>query len=149
MKILSLVFLIVSFSYAQSYTFLLNKYDKELELESKIIEKIASSSLSKDIVLFIPKITEAEKKIYSKIFTIGRTCEESNFVFVKKNSTDESLCKNKLYFTNNYKKLLSNNKFFGAFFWSKSRPNIVFIKSRLAKNNISLPNSYYQFVEDL
>jgi len=151
MKILSCVLIFLSFSYAQSYTFLLNKYDKELELESKIIGKIASSSLSKDIVLFIPKITEAERNIYSKIFTIGLTCEESNFIFVKKNFPEENLCKNanKLYFTNNYKKLLSNNRFFGAFFWSKSRPNIVFIKSRLVKNNISLPNSYKQFVEDL
>jgi len=151
MKTLLFLLTLLSFSYAQTYTFLLDKYDKEVELESKIIRKIAESSLSKRIVLFIPQITEKEKDIYSKIFQLGKNCKESNFVFIKKNITDKNLClnKNKLYFTNNYKKLLSNNKYFGAFFWSKSRPNIVFIKNRLTKHKITLPNSYKQFIEDL
>jgi len=151
MKTLLFILISLSFSYAQTYTFLLDKYDKEVELESKIIRKIAESSISKRIVLFIPQITDKEKDIYSKIFKLGKNCNESNFVFIKKNIEDKNLClnENKLYFTNNYKKLLSNNKYFGAFFWSKSRPNIVFIKNRLMKHKITLPNSYKQFIEDL
>jgi hypothetical protein len=150
MKYLILTLMLLSFSYSQTYTFLVKEYDKEIELESKIITKIAESSINKEIILFIPEITEIEKSIYSKIFKIGKNCKEANFIFVKKN-IDKNLCKNKnkLYFTNNYKRLLSNKKYFGAFFWSKSRPNIVFVKNRLAKQNISLPNSYKQFIEDL
>ena len=150
MKKLILACLIVSSSYAQNYTFLLNKYDKELELESKIIAKIMNSTVKNDPVLFIPEVKESEKYIYSKIVTLGKTCNTSNFIFIKRES-DSSTCKekHKFYFTNNYKKLLSDEKFFGAFFWSKSRPNIVFIKNRLEKNNITLPNSYLQFVEDI
>ena len=151
MKILILLFLILSVSYSQSYTFLVNKYDKELELESKIIAKIAESCVLKKVVLYIPKMTKMEEKIYSKTFTLGKSCKDSNFIFVKKNADEKEICKNenKLYFTNNYKKLLKNKKFFGAFFWSKSRPNIVFIKNRLIERKISLPNSYKQFIEDL
>lgn len=150
MKHLILTLILLSFSYSQTYTFLVNKYNKEIELESKIIKKIAESSVGKDIVLFIPEMTESEKNIYSKIVKIAKNCKEANFIFVKKN-IDKDLCKseNKLYFTNNYKKLLSNEKYVGAFFWSKSRPNIVFIKNRLTKRDISLPNSYQQFIEDL
>jgi len=150
MKHLILTLILLTFSYSQTYTFLVKKYDKEIELESKIIAKIAESSIKKEIVIFIPEMTDMEKNIYSKIFTIGKNCEESNFIFVKKN-IEKNICqnKNKLYFTNNYKKLLSNKEYFGAFFWSKSRPNIVFIKNRLAQHNISLPSSYEQFVEDL
>ena len=151
MKTILFILTFLTFSYSQTYTFLVNKYDKEVELESKIIRKIAESSVSKKIVLYIPQITNIEKDIYSKVFTLGRSCEESNFVFIKKNISDKNLClnKNKLYFTNNYKKLLSNSKYFGAFFWSKSRPNIVFIKDRLIKHKIILPNSFKQFIEDL
>ena len=150
MRYLLLIVLICSFSYSQPYTFLVKEYDKEIELESKILAKIAKSAIHEKVILYIPKITKFEESIYSKLFTISKTCQEANFVFVKKN-LDKNLCKNKdkLYFTNNYKKLLSNKKYFGAFFWSKSRPNIVFIKDRLIAHHIHLPNSYTQFVEDL
>jgi len=150
MKNLILVCLIISSSYSQNYTFLLNKYDKELELESKIISKIMNSAVSKQPVLYIPEIKESEQYIYSKILTLGKNCDESNFIFIKR-ETETCTCegKHKVYFTNNYKKLLSDEKFFGAFFWSKSRPNIVFIKNRLEENNIILPDSYLQFVEDM
>ena len=150
MKSFFLFVFFLTVSYSQPHTFLVKKYDKEIELESKIIGQIAHSSVQKDVVLYIPKMTEMERKIYSKIFTLGKNCEESNFIFVKKN-IDKSLCnsKEKLFFTNNYKKLLSNKKYYGAFFWSKSRPNIVFIKDRLAKHHIALPKAYTQFIEDL
>ncbi|MGB5867230.1 MAG: hypothetical protein WBG69_05070 [Arcobacteraceae bacterium] len=151
MKVIILFFMVLSFSYSNTYTFLVNKYDKEVELESKIIENIATASLKEKVILFIPEITENERKIYKKLFRLGKTCEESNFIFVKKNIDKNVICqdKRKLYFTNNYKKLLSNGDYFGAFFWSKSRPNIVFIKNRLHQNNISLPDSYSQFIEDI
>ncbi len=151
MKILILILGLLSFMYAQQYTFLVKKYDKEIELEAKIIFNIADSSINDKVILFIPKITHIEKDIYSKFFTLGKDCNESNFIFVKKNIENENLCmnQNKIYFTNNYQKLLSNEEYLGAFFWNKSRPNIVFIKNRLKKQKIILPKSYNQFIEDL
>ena len=151
MKSLILILSIISSLFSSSqYTFLVNEYDKEIELEAKIIAKIAKSSLNEDIRLFIPNITNMEKRVYSKYFLLTKTCENSNFVFVKNNKEDINSCsqENKLFFTNNYKKLLSNRKYFGAFFWNKSRPNIVFIKARLTKEHIKLPKDYDQFVED-
>jgi hypothetical protein len=151
MKIIILYFLILSFGISSSqYTFLVNSYDKEIDLEAKIISKIATSSLKEKIKLFIPKITDTERKVYSKYFTLSKTCDDSNFVYIKKDVENISLCSenNKLFFTNNYKKLLNDKKFFGAFFWSKSRPNIVFVKARLDKEHITLPQSYSQFIED-
>lgn len=138
-------------SHSGQHTFLIDKYDEEMELEAKIISDIATSSSSnKEIKLFIPKITDMEKKIYSKYFTLSENCEASNFVFVNKIIENQKLCavENRLFFTNNYKKLLSDNKYYGAFFWQKSRPNIVFIKNRLEQTNILLPKSYSQFIED-
>ncbi len=151
MKTLIIILTIISFSFASSqYTFLVNKYDKEIDLEAKIIAKIARISLKEKIKLFIPNITSLEKRVYSKYFTLSNNCENSNFIFVKNNMKNINVCsaKNRLFFTNNYRKLLSDKRFFGAFFWNKSRPNIVFIKTRLSKDHIKLPKEYDQFVED-
>ncbi|WP_024955651.1 hypothetical protein [Sulfurospirillum arcachonense] len=151
MKTIISLITLVSFSYANQYTFLLDKYDKEIELEAKIIAKIATASISKQIKLFIPQISPMEKKVYSKFFTLAKNCQTSNFVFMNKTIDNEELCvkTNKLFFTNNYKKLLADNRYYGAFFWYKSRPNIVFVKNRLKTKGIELPQEYNQYIEDL
>lgn len=151
MKFLLLILFSISFLYSEQYTFLVNKYEKEMELEAKIISNIAKSSLNEDIKLFIPKLENSEKKIYSKFFKLTNTCSDANFIFVKKSVDIFSLCKTekKVFFTNNYRRLLGNNIYVGAFFWSKSRPNITFIKDRLNKLNIKLPKDYQKFIEDI
>ena len=151
MKIFILLLILISIGFSSSqYTFLVNEYDKEINLEAKIISNIAKNSIKDEIKLFIPNISLIEKKVYSKYFILSERCEDSNFIFVKKSTDNENLCSisNKLFFTNNYKKLLSDKKFFGAFFWNKSRPNIVFIKRRLEEKSIKLPKNYDQFVEN-
>lgn len=150
MKTLLLFISFFCFSLAEPYTFLVKQYDKEVELEAKIISKIANASTANKIHLFIPEISQNEKEIYANFFTLVNNCSEANFVFVKKQVNIDALCqkKEKLFFTNNYQKLLSDNRYFGAFFWNKSRPNIVFIKQRLEDKQITLSNEYQQFIED-
>ena len=68
----SIIFLItlISFLNAEQYTFLVNKYDKELELEAKIISNIATSSIKDNIKLYIPEISTIEKDVYSKFLSL-------------------------------------------------------------------------------
>ncbi len=151
MKFIIFLLIISSFLNAEQYTFLVNKYDKEVELEAKIISNIATSSIKENIKLYIPEISNMEKDVYSKVFTLTDSCDDANVIFIKRNVDINSLCKNenkKLFFTNNYEKLLEDNRYLGAFFWNKSRPNITFIKSRLEKQKIKLPTDYDKFVED-
>jgi hypothetical protein len=149
MRVLILLFTLLSFLSSENYTFLVQPYSKEVELEAKIIAKIATASLHGKIKLFIPHMSAMEEEVYSKYFTISSTCETSNFVFVNKAVEKESLCDNanRLFFTNNYRKLLSDEKYFGALFWNKSRPNIVFSQKRLEKRAIILPKTFEQFIE--
>lgn len=149
MKIRIILLTLFSFLQAENYTFLVQPYHKEIELEAKIISEIATSSLHEEIKLFIPNISEAEKKVYSQYFTLSPQCETSNFVFVNKAVENETLCDHtkRLFFTNNYRKLLSDDKYYGALFWNKSRPNIVFSKNRLEKRAIVLPATFNQFIE--
>lgn len=150
----SIIFLItlISFLNADQYTFLVNKSDKELELEAKIISNIATAAIKNEIKLYIPEISNVEKEVYSKFFNLSDSCENANFIYIKKSIDTNSLCKStqneKIFFTNNYEKLLNDNRYLGAFFWNKSRPNITFIKTRLEKQKVELPNDYDKFVED-
>lgn len=152
MKFLFLTPLLTFMLYAQNYTYLIDKYDKVIDLEAKIISKIANDIVKDDkINLYIPNIKNLDKKIYSTKFNLVDSCKKANFVFIK-NSDDLNNCKNiknKYFFTNNYKILIHDNRYIGAFFWSKSRPNIVLIKNRLIEKKIKLSKEYAQFIEDL
>jgi hypothetical protein len=151
MKFIFSLMLFISFANSEQYTFLLNKYDKELELESQIISNIAHASIKNDIKLFIPEISDMEKSVYSKNFTLTNNCADANFIFVKREVDLNFYCKkyeNKIFFTNNYEKLLNDDRYIGAFFWNKSRPNITFIRARLEKEKIKLSEDYDKFVED-
>lgn len=150
MRVLILLFIALSFLSSENYTFLVQPYSKEVELEAKIIAEIATASLHEKIRIFIPHMTEMEKKVYSHYFTLSETCETSNFVFINKNIEQENLCDTtkRLFFTNNYRKLLADDRYFGALFWNKSRPNIVFIQKRLDQKAVTLPQSFAQFIEN-
>ena len=150
MKILIALLTLFSLSFSKQHVFMLDKYDKEIALEAKIVSKIANDSLDKRVKIYIPYITDDEKKIYSKYFDIADDCKVANFIFDKKGISKDS-CKglDKLYFTNNYRKLISDKSYFGAFFWNKSRPNLVFIQGRLDKKNIKLSTEYQQYIEDI
>lgn len=151
MRIFILMLLLLNLLKAENYTFMLDAYTKEIELEATIIKRVASASLEQEeIRLFIPEISELEQKVYQNFFTLSSNCEDADFVFVKKSLDISSYCKNtkKLIMTNNYRKLLGDEKYYGAFFWQKSRPNITFISQRLQERNVKLPLEFDKFIED-
>jgi hypothetical protein len=127
MKYLLIFLILITTSYSQNYTYLVDKYTKETELEAKIIIKIAKDILhNKEIKLYIPNMKPMDKEIYSRDINVVDNCEKANFVFIKSNSKIDCPNGTKVYFfTNNYRKLIKNKNYIGAFFWSKSRPNGV------------------------
>lgn len=136
--------------YANQYVFFPNENNKEIELEAKLIAKIAKASAKEDVRVFIPNITKQEREVYSHYLKLVQECKDADFVFDKEGVVKKS-CKDskKLFFTNNYKRLLGNDLYYGAFFWNKSRPNIVFIKQRLEQNKVVLSKEYTQYIEEL
>ncbi len=85
MKHVILLGLLALFTYADHYTFLVKPYQKEIELEAKIIAEIAASSLDEPLRLFIPEISKLEKSVYAQYATLSATCEDANFIFINKN----------------------------------------------------------------
>jgi len=150
MKILLVLLTFFSLSFSEQKVFMLDEYDKEIELEAKIISKISSDLLKKRTKIYIPNISNKEKEIYSKYFDLSEECSSADFVF-DKNDLASYDCQesNVVYFTNNYRRLMSDGRYVGAFFWNKSRPNIVFIKNRLDKNGMNLSKEYKKYIEDI
>lgn len=50
------------------------------------------------------------------------------------------------FFTTSYKLLKQYPKIIGAFYWKKGRSQLLFVKGRLEKRNIRLPQEYQKFV---
>ncbi len=150
MKILIILITLFSLSFSSQKVFMLDEYDKEIELEAKIVSKISNDMLKKRAKIYIPNISKKSEKIYSKYFTISKNCKDADFVFDKNDLSHEE-CKNAniIYFTNNYRRLMTNGRYIGAFFWNKSRPNIVFIKNRLDKSGVILSQEYKKYIEDI
>lgn len=149
MKAIILILTLSSFIFASSdYLFLVKKYNKDIELEAQIISEISTNIITnEEVKLFIPNITDDEKEIYSKLFQLANECD-ANFIFKKRDYN--FICeKNQIYFTNNYNKLISDAKYIGAFFWSKSRPNIVLIRERLKQKKVKLSEEYERYIEDI
>jgi hypothetical protein len=150
MKILLILLTLFSLGFAEQKVFMLDGYDKEIELEAKIVHKISSDIFKRRANIYIPDISEKSKEIYSKYFDISKSCFDADFVFDKNNlSEQECIGAKTIYFTNNYRRLMSSPKYIGAFFWNKSRPNIVFIKDRLDKKRIYLSSEYKKYIEDI
>lgn len=134
---------------ASNYTYLLDEYSDEIKQEAVIVTKMARDMLSdKAIKLYIPKATKLEHEIYSQMVVVVDSCEEANFIFVKHN--ERPSCRGvdeKIILTNNYKHLSNDSACIGAFYWSKSRPNIVLLDDRLKSKNIKLSNGYDKYIE--
>ncbi len=92
------------------------------------------------------KITEA---LYNmKKYKIVLTCKEADIIILEKKENLSSLCLNRNIFVLNYNLLTEIPQSFGAFFWKKGRPNIVFIESRLEKRGLHLSNKLTPYIEE-
>ena len=74
MKFTIFLLILISNVYSSSYVFLAQKYNTNIELEAKIISDMAKASISDDIKLYIPNISNEEKEIYSTSFTLVNNC---------------------------------------------------------------------------
>ncbi|MEA1919919.1 MAG: hypothetical protein U9N52_08780 [Campylobacterota bacterium] len=74
-------------------------------------------------------------------------CDSADIVILSTWKKLPKSCLNKPLFTTRYRIFTNKKKVFGAFFWQKGRPNIIFSQKRLNEQNISLSSEFDRFIE--
>ncbi len=81
-------------------------------------------------------------------FDIVQTCESADLIILARKKYVPKGCETCPVFVLSYELLKDIPESFGALFWKKGRPNIVFIESRLKKFNITLSDALTSYVDD-
>ena len=125
---------------------------------------IFSLSSADDIVIekniyetiFLALVEIEKPKVYSEdtiaslglrpaLFTEVFSCEEADIVVMTKSNIPQD-CQKKVVVGTRYRHL-RKPYVFGAFFWQKGRPNILFKKTKLEQNNIVLKSSLVDYLD--
>ncbi len=123
---------------------------EEIKLEIKILEKISKDITDKNkINVYLIDYNPRLLIRYSTSFVLVKDCGKADIIIAKTNSKEDlKMCHNVPGIALNYSLLKENKIFIGALFWYKGRPNLVFIKSRLERFKIDLPESYSRYIEE-
>jgi len=81
-------------------------------------------------------------------FEVVSDFKEADLIIIKNNFASLDKYKNKHIFVLDYNLLSKIPNSFGAFFWKKGRPNIVFIKSRLDEQKLQLASELEPYIEE-
>lgn len=84
----------------------------------------------------------------SSKFHIVENCDDSVVVLLGKNLDDlPYVCQDKPIFSTSYRYFKTSANSFGAFYWSKGRPQIRFKKLALEKFHLQLPKNFRKYVK--
>ena len=123
-------------------------FSSDLQTEEKIYKLIIHNLIpqQKEIKAWgdTPKNQEILKTIPG--VTVVTSPKTADFLLLNNKKASNSKA---LIFVTNFKLLEKmQNIAVGGFYWQKGRPNILFLRQNLQKNNIHLPKSMQDFIED-
>jgi len=122
-----------------------NDYGKKIKLE--ILKNICMGIHSKQNI----KIWSDDKAIIDAfagdLNTTKKLCD-ANLIILNKKTNLSGDISNKYIFVLDYNMLKELPNSFGACFWKKGRPNIVFIKPRLKKQSLKLSSKLKPYIEE-
>jgi len=119
-----------------------------INYELKIYDALLSNIFPNKKSIYVWSDSKKREKILSKLKDIKLVSNQNNADILIINNT-KNIISNKLKFATSYKMLkYYKNDAIGGFYWKKGRPNILFLKQNLIKHDISLPNSFNDYIED-
>ncbi len=130
----------------------LNIYSSDIaQIKTQIILNIAHLLTHKNpIKVFIDDDNFKDIFQYSKnIKQIDSSCK-ADLIITNNSNKIKKLCKRKNLniISTSYKDYKSNKNIdFGAFFWQKGRPNMLINSKIVEKRDISIPKSYYKYLD--
>lgn len=146
MKKLLLIFIII-----QAYL-----YGLDTKSTLNIYHEIFTSLLSQKPMIVYTKNKELSHvfKTSNKIVlsdniknaTIILVTSQSDLIFIEKRLRND--ISHSIIFATDYRLLKKSKYIIGAFYWKKGRSQLLFIKRRLYKHNIHLPDKYRGYMVD-
>lgn len=117
-------------------------------IETQIIERIAASVLPKQKIVAWGETADQKNMIkQSAKMEEVQNSSNANLIIVSKN-IPPNLSNNSVIITTEYSLLTKDERIIGAFFWQKGRPNLLFLRPRMQKANISLGHEFDKYIED-
>lgn len=120
----------------------------KIDIESQIIERIATSLFPKQKIAVWGETADQKNSIrQSQKIKEAVNSSDADLIIVSK-SLPQNLSTNTVIITTEYGLLKKDERIIGAFFWQKGRPNLLFLRPRMQKTNISLSNEFNKYIED-
>ncbi len=125
-------------------TMLLSDGNYELELYENLLPK-----LFKKTTLVVYTQEDEQRNILKKstLLKISDDCSSSDLIMGKKLDHLPQECLNKPIFAMSYRSYMDSENAFGAFYWSKGRPQIQFKLKSVKKYNFYFPDDLQKYAK--
>lgn len=110
--------------------------------ESKIMKLIFNSIFQKESLMVFVDSEQKSTIIKDAGFIVAPSCSKADVVYASKLL---QACPKKPIFTDNYETFKTNDNVFGAFYWSKGRPNIMFDSHKMEDLELRLPQNLKKY----
>ena len=119
------------------------------KIKLKILQNICMGiETSKNMKIWSDEDSVKDAFISLHKFEVVNDFKKADLIILKNNFASLDKYKNKHIFVLDYNLLNKIPNSFGALFWKKGRPNIVFIKSRLDKQKLYLSSELKPYIEE-
>ena len=121
-------------------------YASDVKLASSIFSMVAVALTQKtNPGVYVHLEIESIENYPAQLIIID-SCLQADIVILSNTKNIPKQCEGKILFGTRYSHL-KDTRVVGAFFWQKGRPNILFYRDRLEKNNIKLDSSFNKYIE--
>ncbi|MEA3227559.1 MAG: hypothetical protein U9P38_00640 [Campylobacterota bacterium] len=115
--------------------------------ELKLYEKLLPTIFSKTKLLIYTDRHSEQILKHSNVLNVTQNCEEADLLMGKRFINLDERCKNKPLFATSYLSYHNSENSFGAFYWRKGRPQILFNHDLLQHFNLYLPDSLKKYAQ--
>jgi len=116
--------------------------------ELKLYEKILPVIFKEKTLNVYADAKSKELLKHSDKFKILQNCDEDTIVLITdKSSFIPDLCKDKPIFATSYSLYKNNTNSFGAFYWRKGRPQIIFKNEAIKQFNLKIPKNLQKYIK--
>ncbi len=130
-------------------TILLYAGSSSNEIKYAILNKIVSGIVQNDTLRIWSDNEAINDALRStELYQVVPTCDAADIIILENEEFLFKSCKKGNIFVLSYELLNKLPQSFGAFFWKKGRPNVVFIESRIEAQGLILSDRLTPYVEE-